>query len=500
MTVSGSSRASYRTIVKSTGIVGGAQVANIALGIARTKALAVLLGPSGVGIAGMYQAATNLVGTVTGFGVGSAGVRQIAEAAGTGDQVRIARTVATLRRAARIAGVLGMAVVLVLAMPLARATFGASGYAWGVALMSLTLLFNGISVGQAALLQGLRRLRELSACSILGATFGTAASISLVYTLRERGIVPFLIAVSAFGILTSWWFARRVHVERVALPWREMWDELRPLLSMGSAFLVSGLCGAGVAWLTRALVVRQLGTDAVGLYTATWTLSSVYVGVVLTAMGTDFYPRLTAVAKDNAAVNRLVNEQTEVGLLVTLPGLLATLVVAPWVLRIFYSSAFLGATDLIRWQILGVGLRVVSWPLGFVQLAQGRARLYMVTEAIAAIFQVAFLYAGVRTIGLVGCGVAFFAAYLAFTLEMLVVCWWLTRFAWSRRAVALIILTVVASGTAMLALAFDPWGAGLWIGAAVAIAVTVGDLAILKRMLGLEIAGMWRWVTNQVSA
>ena len=490
----------YRVIAKSTGIIGGAQVANIALGIIRIKALALMLGPSGVGIAGMYQAATSLVGTVTGFGVGSAGVRQIAESAGTGDAVRVARTVATLRRVARLSGGLGMAVVLVLAVPLAHATFGEGGHGWGVALMSLTLLFTGISVGQTALLQGLRRLRDLAACNVLGATFGTAAAITLVYFLRERGIVPFLVAVSAFGILTSWWFARRVQVAKVSLPWRETWLEARPLLSMGSAFLVSGLCGAGVSWLTRALVVRELGMEAVGLYTSTLTLSSVYVGIVLTAMGADFYPRLTAVAQDDAAVNELVNQQTEMGLLIALPGLLVTLVLAPWVLRIFYSSAFVAATEVIRWMILGVGLRVVSWPMGFVQLAQGRARVFMATETVFAALQIALLFAGVRWFGLLGCGISFFATFLAHTVGSLVVCRWLSGFSWSRHAMALIALSVFSSGAVMLVLAADPWRAGQWIGGAVAVVGAFVCLGILKRKLGLNVAGVWRRIRNGVGA
>jgi PST family polysaccharide transporter len=217
-------------------------------------------------------------------------------------------------------------------------------------------------------------------------------------------------------------------------------------------------------------------------------------------MGTDFYPRLTAVANDNAAVNRLVNEQTEIGLLFALPGLLATLVLAPWVLRVFYSSAFLAATDLVRWQILGVGLRVVSWPLAFVQLAQGRARLYMATEALAAIFQVVFLYVGVRVFGLLGCGVSFFAVYVIFTAEMLVLCRWLSGFAWSRDALAVITLSVATSAATMGVLGANLWGAGRWLGAAIAVAGTAVDLAIFRRKVGFSFAGMWRRFTNGVRA
>ena len=45
-------------------------------------------------------------------------------------------------------------------------------------------------------------------------------------------------------------------------------------------------------------------------------------------MGADFYPRLTAVSKDNVACNRLVNEQARISLLLAGPGVIGTLTLA----------------------------------------------------------------------------------------------------------------------------------------------------------------------------
>ncbi|MEI6197984.1 MAG: oligosaccharide flippase family protein, partial [Verrucomicrobiota bacterium] len=305
--------ASHRQIFKSTALIGGTQVINMAIGIARNKALAMMLGPAGLGLAGLYMSATGLIGSVAGLGLNASGVRQIAEAAGTNDQTRIARTIITLRRVSLISGLIGMVLVLALSPLLSRITFGDDKHIYGIALMSLTLLFGGISTGQTALLQGLRRLRDLAASQIIGALFGAAVSVALVWWLREQGIVPFLVAISVFGILLSWWYVRRIPLPHVTVTWLETLAESRGLLAMGLAFMTSGLISAGTAYLTRVLVQHQLGMEAVGIYTATWTLSTYYVGFVLGAMGTDFLPRLTVAVKDHATMNRLINEQTEMG-------------------------------------------------------------------------------------------------------------------------------------------------------------------------------------------
>ena len=477
---------SYRTIFKSTALIGGTQVIKIVIGIAQTKVLALLLGTSGIGLAGMYLSAIGLIGTLTGFGIGSAGVRQIAEAAGTGNQVRVARTVATLRRTSRVSGLLGMLLVLVFARPLSRMTFGTVDYAGGIALVSLTLLFGGIAAGQSALLQGLRRLRDLAACNVLGSLFGAVASVALVWWWRERGVAPYLVAGAAFGILTSWWYARRVEVERVRLSWGETVREARPLLSMGAAFVTMGLLSTSAAYLIRILIIRQLGMNAVGLFTATATLSSVYVGVVLGAMGADFYPRLTALARDHQAMNRLVNEQTEMGLLITLPGILATLVLAPWVLRIFYSEAFVPAADIIRWQILGVGLRVVSWPMGYVQLAKGMSRLVIATETVFSVLQVALTYVAIRWWGLVGCGIAFAALYAVYTVGMLAVCRHVSGFGWTPGVAKVLTAGALAIVSVLVVIRYLPGTLGLASGLVITALAGVGCVIVLQRSLNID--------------
>src|ERR1700737_1450288 len=84
-------KGTYGQILKSSALVGGSSVLNIAIGIVRTKVMAVLLGPAGFGLFGLYGSITTLTQTLAGMGINSSGVRQIAEAAGSDDSERIAQ-------------------------------------------------------------------------------------------------------------------------------------------------------------------------------------------------------------------------------------------------------------------------------------------------------------------------------------------------------------------------------------------------------------------------
>src|SRR3989442_11367195 len=101
-------------------------------------------------------------------------------------------------------------------------------------------------------------------------------------------------------------------------------------------FLLSDVMALGVTYLIRVLIVHDHGLEAAGQFQAANSVSALYVGFILQAMGADFYPRLTAVATNNNRCNQFVNEQSEISLLLALPGILATFAFAPWVISIFY--------------------------------------------------------------------------------------------------------------------------------------------------------------------
>ncbi len=467
-------------MLKSSALIGGSSVVNVALGVVRTKVLALLIGTGGMGLFGAFSSATALVSGIAGMGINISGVRHIAEAVGSNDQLRIARTARVLRRTSLVLGTLGMLVFLILCRPISIATFGTPAYAAGLGLLSVTILFAEVTAGQTALIQGLRRIGDLAALSIWGAVLGTVFSIPIIFLWREKGIVPFLVTVSALAIATSWWYARRIKVEKVPLPLHAVWNEARTLLVMGGVFMTTGLMTTAVAYLTRVMVIRQLGLESAGLYQAAYTLSGVYVGFILGAMGADYYPRLTAVAGDNVEVNRLVNEQAEAALLLAVPGILGTLTFAPWVIHLLYSAQFAPAGEILRWQLLGILGRIITWPVGFVLLAKGNARLFFCTELACNLVHLSLIWYGMKWFGLSGLGMAFFGLYVFAVPMTLIVVQRLSGFHWSQSNFRLGIGAILA--TAAVFFATSTHLRGVWGMVIGGLITTAAGLYSLRRM------------------
>jgi antigen flippase len=475
----------YGHILKSTALVGGTAVVNIAIGVVRTKAMAILLGPAGFGLFGLYGSLSNLAQTITGIGINSSGVRQIAAAAGSADGPRVATAVIVLRRVAIILGVLGGGLLAIFARPVSSVTFGNEQHTTAIYILSIAVFFNSVCAGQGALIQGMRRISDMAKIGILSGIGASVISIAIIYFFRARGIALSLGAVAFVSLLTSWWYSRKIPIDTPSLTFSEIGREASALLRLGLAFLVSDLLMMGSAYAVRIVILHKLGLNATGLYSAAWTLGGMYVGMITQAMGADFYPRLSGVINSHSRCNRLVNEQARVGLLLAGPGVIGTLTFAPVVLSIFYGAKFGAAVELLRWICLGIAMRMISWPMGFIIMAKGRQHLIVFCELTWTAVYLCLAVICLNVFGLKGVGIAFFGSYIFHIALTYVVVRRLTGFSWSaenKEMSALYACVLAAVFYSLLAL---PWQWAIGIGTVAAVTMSVYSIQIILTLVSV---------------
>jgi len=400
--------------------------------IVRTKILAVLLGPAGFGLMSVFTSIGELAASIAGLGVDRSGVRQIAVSVGSGDKDRIASTALVVKRFSVLLGFAG-AIVVALASPyISELTFGDRSFTAGVALVSLMVFCKVVTGGQSALIQGLRRIQDLAMLGIIGAFGGAVVSVLLVYFLGENAVAHAVVGIAAVALAVSWWYSRPSRIGLQAAQNIAFRREGIDLVKLGFAFMASAFLMLGASYVVRIMIIRYDSLQAAGYYQAAWALGGMYVGTILQAMGADFYPRLSASISDPTKVNRLVNEQTHVSLLLAGPGIAATLGGSSILLMLFYSSDFIVAAGMLHWICFGMALRVITWPMGYIIVAQGRQAIFFLTELVWAVVNVLLSWVCISYFGLVGVGIAFFLSYVFHCLMIFPIVHRLTGFRWTR--------------------------------------------------------------------
>jgi len=477
---------SYGQILKSSSIMGGAAGITLLIGIVRTKFVAVLIGTGGVGLLASFTAIQGLWGTVAGLGLASSAVKDVAAAVAKGDQQAIGRTVLTLRRMSWLTGLLGMGSLMAISPLVGQFTFGSDKHNLEIAALGLIILFSNITGGQTALIQGTRRIGDIARLQIIGAAVGTVVAIGFYIWLALRGIIPALVLTSAIQLLVSWRYAQRVAVPKVEMTWGDSFQEASGMMKLGVAMMWTGLVTGLVTYATVVMITDQFDLQSVGLYSAAFALSGMFVNFVLQAMGTDFFPRLTSVSHDKDAMNRLVNEQTEIGILLVTPGILAMLILAPWIIQLFYTKEFLPAVDLLQWFILGCFGTVVSWPMGFMMISLGKGLLYFMVESFWNALHLGLVVIGMLFFGLEGAAMAFFVFHIFVVLSAYMIAQQLSCFSWSTQTIRLILLLLFIAAVAFIAARTLPiWPATIF-GMVLIAVTTVFSIRGLVGRIGYE--------------
>lgn len=480
--------ASYRQILKNSSIVGGASIFLVLLGMLRNKALAALLGPAGVGLAGLLASLMATISTVGSFGLGQVGTRQIAEAKARGDESTLATVRWVVSAGTWTLGIGFGALMALCGQRIAERAFERPDLGPAVSWLGLGVAFSVCATGQAAILNGMRRIPELSLLSVLSGATSAVVGVAAIWIWEGRGLLAFLLAAPIASYVIGIYFVAQVPTEaRVEASVRRTLPVLATMARLGVSFMIAGLVGTGAQLVVRMLVQNELGLEGLGLYQAAWTISMTYIGFVLSALGTDFYPRLTAATGDDVLVNRLVNQQSEIALLLAAPVFLAMLALAPWVMSVLYSAEFSPAASLLRLQILGDVLKIASWPIGFIILAAGDGRSFLISEASGMSVFVLVAFIAMPWLGLNATGVGFVSMYL-FLLPLV---YWRARkqtsFRWSPRVRQKLLSVLIAVSMVGLVSAWHPV-AGLTLGlvlSAISAIQTVGRLSEMTEMEGV---------------
>lgn len=478
---------SYGQILRATSIVGGGRVLKILIGLVRTKALALLLGPAGIGVMGLLQGVMMTGATLFGLGLGQSGVRQIAAA--DGDPYKLSTVRKALWRSNLVLGVVGLATVWVLRKPIAQLVFDTPDRAGDIAWMGVGILVSLIVASQTALLQGMRRIGDMVKAGLIGAFLGTAVGIAVVWWLGDAGIRWFVLSTPLFSVFAAAWYAQRLPRPEVTDESAQtFWEQWREMASLGTYLMVTALAASLTALVVRSILTHELGVDAAGQFQAAYAISGQYLGLVLGAMAADYYPRLTRLMKDREARNEAVNDQLEVALLLIAPLLLAVIALAPWLLTLLYSADFQTAAGILRWQVLGDVLKVASWATAFLILAAGDGKLYLFTELTTHAVFVGAVYLLLPLMGLESAGFAFWAQY-AYYFPLV---WWIAwkRYGFRMRAYGWLYLGGLFAAASLVSASarWSEWAAGA---VGVILVIMAGGLAL--RSIHAQTGILDRW-------
>ena len=408
---------SYRKVLNATSLFGGVQVINIILRLIRSKAIALLIGPIGMGISNLLLTTMELINGLTNLGLERSAVKDISLANTNSNSKSVAKTISILKKLVWLTITIGIILMIALSPWLSEMAFGNKDYTISFIWISIALLFKQLSSSQLAILQGLRKLQYLAKANLLGNIIGLLITLPLYYFFRIDAIVPAIIIATFMSFVFTYYYSQKLVIEHVTISRKEAVSEGKGMINLGIMLSLSSMITLLVAYIIRIYIgsaneTEELGLIDVGLYSAGFVILNSYVGIIFNAMGTDYFPRLSEIANDIIKLRKTVLEQAIVAILLITPIIVVFLAFAPLIIVILYSNEFSPIVAMVTWGILGMIFKAVSWSMGYMIIAKGDSKVFIKTaigfNAILLLFNVL----GYHYEGLEGIGFSFFIYYI----------------------------------------------------------------------------------------
>lgn len=408
---------SYKHIFKTTFLFGFVQAFNILVKVGLNKVVALLLGPSGVGIIGMFNNAMLTVSNFAGLGINQSAVRDISEANGSNNLEKSKSIVSVVNKVIVVTGLFGMVIMIIGARWISLYTFDSDMYTVSYVILSIAVCAQIMTSGNTAILTGMRRLKQLAICTMISAVVGLLTGIPFYFFFRERGIVPSLLVSNISMFIVSWIYVRKIPYEKLTISIKQLWLRSRLMIKMGIALMAQGLMIHICNLIVAAYITRHSGLTVLGYYQAGITIITSYFGIILTSMTTEYYPRISSINSNNVALKEAVNAQCEMGMVIALPLVVLFVFLSNFFLTFLYSSEFIAGVHYVDWAILGTYTIISSNCMGMVLLAKQKSKLFLTSSLLMNIVILITNLLLYRQWGLLGLGFGyFFSALLQFVV------------------------------------------------------------------------------------
>lgn len=450
-----------RTIVKAMGLFGGVRALAIICSLVRNKLIAIWIGPAGVGLVILFNSVADLVTNFARLNTDQSALRDVARA-GRHD---VGRTVTVVRAWSLALGVGGGLLMCALAPALSLWSFGDTGHWWAFCALSLVPLSLTIAGCRQSVMQGLGMLGRLARASTFGAIVGIAATVPLVYWLRENAIIWVVVAYAVATLIGALIYSPRIAAVRLTAG--QIWHLGAGFIRLGFLITLATITAKLCNYLFVLFMNNYASTVDLGLYQAGYILIDTYVGVLFMGSWVEYFPRLTAQVHSVRRTSLTVSHQTVTLLWLLMPVVALFVAVDEWVVRLLYDASFVAMLPMVTIGIAGIVLRATSWALAHTMLARGDGKVYVISETLSGIITLVLNVTMYLWWGFAGLGLSFVASYGMYTI----ICYVIYRRRYGYVYAPGVWLTVALAVTFVAAVVVAKFAVGWWLPALLCVAM-----------------------------
>lgn len=373
-------------LLKTSVLSGLAQVIRIITGIIVTKVIAVLIGPSGVAVIGQLQNILNLSTLLSGDFLKTALLKFTAQY-NQSESDDVADIWSASLKIVLILSFITSIFLYLSSKNIAIYFLKDESYHIVLKTLAFSLPFFVLNSFFLAILNGLKQIKLYIYISILINIFSLILVCILSYLYGLKGSLFAYVTNQSIVFLITIYLIRNEDWFRLENFRKHNFDRafISKKLIQFSFITFTAIASSSLSMLyIRSFMIESLSIEMTGIWQALWTLSSLFIGLITTAMGTYLLPTMSGINNKD-----LLNKEMRASFLILAPitfsGLGLLYLLRDFIILTLYSPDFIIMSDLIGWQLLGVLFKTIAWLFSISFVSQGLVKASVIIEILFAL-------------------------------------------------------------------------------------------------------------------
>ena len=283
----------------------------------------------------------------------------------------------------------------------------------GIVLSLLCFVFHTL---MQSFFHGLKSYKIIVQSTLISALLTLGVSTALIYYANKIGLILSVFIPSVILLLTycshipkSWYFGRVLFDK----PFRLF--IFKPVLSFTVMSAVAAIVFPSVLIKIRILLVEHSGVELTSYWEGYSRLSLFMSGLAISSISLYYLPKLVE-ANTGEEMLKVVLWGVKFLFALALPAMLLILLFGSDVILLLYTTNFLEAIFLLKWELLGTFLKLLSFTVSFIMVAKKLTRVFVLSELISGLVFFGLSVLLVEMYGVVGASIAYAGTYLMYLL------------------------------------------------------------------------------------
>lgn len=367
--------------IKNTLKLGGSQAVSIIISLIRNKAIALLIGPSGIALLSIYQSVISFGKTFFSMGISQAIPKFISD--NDTEPEKHHKLIFSTYISIILTGIFMVSCWIFLHR---KATTFFNIDTKDTPNLILAIFFTVITELNISLLQSFKKFALIARYYIVVA-FLSLTTIPFYYVFGEEVILYMLLLLAIINLLVSFHFLSFKFLQKIYYYSHELNNISRalmlsvPVIKLGIFLILSTAFAEGTLLLIKSFIQSEKGDLELANFQASWFIATFCINILLNSMLTFFYPELAS-NQCFKTQNLKVNSQLRLTLKFGLSIIIGLIIFSEEALYLLYSSEFVTADLILERMLIATGINLIIWPIGVILLANGKGVIMLILNVI----------------------------------------------------------------------------------------------------------------------